>query len=379
MATLRDWLNLASNTVQSLETRQITDLYSQEWPETRRRLTAEHQEAIDRERKRYRRVLRTGSAILYGVTKRLAPQRRLLFVAALVVLFWSTVAVWMRSHHGDLFWAYVGLSAAFIAITLLLGMELIDKIKYRDELELARQLQSELIPKKLPEVEGFQLAAFNHIANTVGGDIYDFIPLPDGRLAVLFGDASGHGMAAGLIMAVAHATFRTQLEVDPSPRAVFTTLNRILCATGGSRSFFAGVYLLLHPDGEFEVCVAGHPPLLQIDSRGAVRGQIGSGSYPLGIKRDYAWVVERGALERGDALVIYSDGLPESRTIVGEEFGEERIESICRWSAGRPASELVSTMVAQWQMFVGRCAVEDDVSVAVIRRDSHAVSAAQQA
>src|SRR4029450_14034276 len=86
------------------------------------------------------------------------------------------------------------------------------------------------------------------------------VPLPDGRLAVFFGDASGHGMAAGLLMAVAHAAFRTPLDVDPSPPAVFATLNRILCRTGSSRAFFGCVYFLLSPDGSFVASVAGHPP-----------------------------------------------------------------------------------------------------------------------
>ena len=136
-------------------------------------------------------------------------------------------------------------------MTVLLAMELIDKVKFRDELQLARDLQASLIPKQMPESEQWDIAAFNRIANTVGGDIYDFVPLPDGRMAVLFGDASGHGMAAGLVMAVAHAAFRTQLEVDPSPPSIMASLNRILCRTGGSRSFFSCCYVLLSPDGSY--------------------------------------------------------------------------------------------------------------------------------
>src|SRR5207302_5401454 len=111
-----------------------------------------------------------------------------------------------------------------------------------------------------------EIAAFNQIANTVGGDIYDFVPLPDGRVAVLFGDASGHGMAAGLVMAVAHAAFRTQLDVDPSPAAMIATLNRILSRTGGPRSFFSCCYVLLSPNGDFSATIAGHPQILKVDT-----------------------------------------------------------------------------------------------------------------
>src|SRR5437899_5256380 len=159
---------------------------------------------------------------------------------------------------------------AFLVINVLLAMELIDKIKFRDELALARDLQATLIPKHPPRVPQYEIAAFNHIANTVGGDLYDFVPLEDGRVAVLFGDASGHGMAAGLVMAVSHAAFRTQLDVDPAPAAIVTALNRILCRTGGPRSFFACCYVLLSPTGDFIAITAGHPELLKVDRNGKV-------------------------------------------------------------------------------------------------------------
>lgn len=369
MATLRDWLKLAQSTVDGLETRQLTDLYAQEWPETRRRLVAEHQHLVDGERKKVKRYARESSAILYGLTKRLAPQRRILFVIAAGTVVMSIFTVWRESHGGSLFSTYVGLLLAFLALTLLLGMELIDKIKYRDELELARDLQAALIPKQIVQPEGFSVAAFNHIANTVGGDIYDFTLLKDGRYAVLFGDASGHGMAAGLIMAVAHATFRTQLEVDPDPRTMFVTLNRILCATGSSRSFFAGVYLLLERDGTFCLSVAGHPPVLRLSAEGKVVERFGSGSYPLGIKRDYAWDVVHGSLGSRELLLFHSDGLPEARDESGDEFGDERIEAICDWASGRPAPDVIAALVGHWRLFTQRMPAEDDVSIAALRRD----------
>src|SRR5262249_13072452 len=158
----------------------------------------------------------------------------------------------------------------------LLAMELVDKINYRDELELARDLQASLIPKTLPSPHGLDIGAYNHIANTVGGDVYDFVPLPDGGLAVLFGDASGHGVAAGLVMAVAHAAFRTQLDVAASPPAMFSTLNRILCRTGTSRAFFGCVYLRISADGGFVGSVAGPPLPILVGREGALEPRIGA-------------------------------------------------------------------------------------------------------
>src|SRR5260370_34494792 len=169
---------------------------------------------------------------------------------------------------------FIEIAATFLMLTFLLALELIDKIRFRDELELARDLQAGLIPKQMPVTAAYEIAAYNEIATTVGGDIYDFVPLPDGRLAVLFGDASGHGMAAGLVMAVAHAAFRTQLDVDPAPSGIVPALNRILCRTAGPRSFFACCYLLPGPGGDFVAVLSGHPPIVRVPSSGraATRG-----------------------------------------------------------------------------------------------------------
>jgi serine phosphatase RsbU (regulator of sigma subunit) len=247
-------------------------------------------------------------------------------------------------------------------------MELIDKLKYRDELQLARDLQASLIPKQMPQSDHWDIAAFNRIANTVGGDIYDFVPLPDGRMAVLFGDASGHGMAAGLVMAVAHAAFRTQLEVDPTPQSIMASLNRILCRTGGSRSFFSCCYLLLSQNGSFLATIAGHPPMLKIDATGKVVERVGRGAYPLGVKVGLTWEIVSDSLNHGERLLLHSDGLTESRNANDHEFGDHYVEVVAGWHPEATAGTLVDTLVGEWRLFMGQTAAEDDVSVAVIRR-----------
>ncbi len=367
MAKLRDWIDLGKSTLTSLKTDDVTNLYALEWPETKKMLMAEHSDAIEQDCNRLRRWSRTGSAILYGLAKRLAPHRRILFLFAWIFFFISLFSLAASMRHPP-FWTFVQVAVMFVLMTLLLAMELLDKIKYRDELALARDLQASLIPRTMPQHEQYEIAAFNHIANTVGGDIYDFVPLDDGRVAVLFGDASGHGMAAGLVMAVAHAAFRTQLEVDSSPTSIIASLNRILCRTGSSRSFFACCFVLLHPDGTFLATLAGHPPILKIDATGKVIERIGRGAYPLGIKNGNQWVTLDGTLAPGERLVLHSDGLTESRNENDREFGDAYVEVICGWHPDATATSLVETLVAEWKMFTSRQPAEDDVSIAVIRR-----------
>lgn len=366
MARLRDWFDLGRSTIHSLKGSDVTNFYATEWPETKKMLIADYREAIEGEPRRLRRFLRTTSAMLHGLAKRLAPHRRVLFLLSWISFFICLASIFAQMRHPPLA-VFFEIAGTFLVLTILLAMELIDKIKYRDELELARDLQAGLIPKEPAQTPEFEVAAFNRIANTVGGDIYDFVPLADGRLAVLFGDASGHGMAAGLVMAVAHAAFRTQLDVDPSPAAITATLNRILCRTGGPRSFFSCCYFLLSPTGDFSAVIAGHPQILKIDEHGKVLERLGQGSYPFGIKSGMSWDVIHGTLDRGERLLFHSDGLTEAHNAAGREFGDPFVEAIVGWMPNASSSTLVNSLVGEWTQFTGGRAAEDDVSIAVVQ------------
>jgi serine phosphatase RsbU (regulator of sigma subunit) len=380
MPSRQDWLELLRGTFSAVGREDITGLYSLEWKRAQEKLTAGDRDAIEKKRRGFRRFLKTANSVLFGLARRLGPARRVVFLAVLLCLALSMCGPTFRwsdaeeengvrrttSYTVDFDSTF--LLASTVLLGVLLAMELVDKINYRDELELARDLQASLIPKALPQTEAFDLGAHNEIANTVGGDIYDFVPLPDGRLAVLFGDASGHGMAAGLVMAVAHAAFRTQLDIDPSPEAMFATLNRILCRTGSPRAFFSCVYLLFSPDGAFSGSVAGHPPPLRAAADGHIRERIGKGAYPLGIRPRLSWPVERARLDPGEFLVFHSDGLPEARNAAGEEFGDVRIEERIRQGAALPPQALADSVVTTLRAFRSRALPEDDVSVAILRR-----------
>jgi serine phosphatase RsbU (regulator of sigma subunit) len=364
MAEFHDWVELGKDTFSSLKTKDVTNLYVLEWPETRKMLIADYQSKIDGDPKRLRRFVRTRSAMLLGLAKRLAPHRRVMFLISFVWFFFCLIDALSYRSVGRV-WPLVEMTGAFMILVLLLAMELIDKIKFRDELELARDLQADLIPKSPPQTNEYEIAAYNRIANTVGGDIYDFVPLPDGRLAVLFGDASGHGMAAGLVMAVAHAAWRTQVDIDPSPAPIISSLNRILCRTGGPRSFFSCCYVLFEPDGRFSATVAGHPQIVKI-AGGKVVDRIGTGSYPLGVKTGMTWQELHGSLEHGERLLFHSDGLTEARNANEKEFGDTYVDAIVGWHPSASAATLIETFVGEWNLFTGGRPPEDDVSIAVI-------------
>lgn len=372
-AILREWRELSRETFAAVRREDVENLYSREWAGARAKLVAAHRDDIASIRGRFRRSFFEVHAILIGLARKLAPARRLILGAALICFVLPAFGPFEFSHagkHTTIRFELAGffLVLGFILLLVLVAMELVDKIEFRDELVLARELQASLIPSNLPSFSGYELAAYNRIANMVGGDLYDFVALADGSLSVLFGDASGHGMTAGLIMAVAHAGFRTQLEVDPSPSAVATTLNRILRRTGSSRTFFAGVAMRLSAAGEITAIVAGHPAPLIVRPDGSVRAAIGVGAYPLGIKDGVTWPKLSDSLAPGESLVLFSDGVTEARNAAGEEYGDERLAAAVRRTAGLPAASVTAAIASDVLSHCGRLVPEDDVSVAVIRR-----------
>ena len=364
MSVWGDWGGLARDTFHSLTREDFAGVYKREWPEARKQLVSQHSEEIEQERRRWKRWLRNGNAIVFGLVQRLTPARRTFFALGLIIFisgFWNLAA-------GSRIAGAIDLLIGFLIFMLLLAMELIDKITFRDELVLARELQANLVTQEPPAHPSYDLDAFNRTANMVGGDLYEFVLLPGDRLALLFGDASGHGMTAGLVMAVAHAGFRTQLEIDASPPKMVAALNRILCATGGARSFFSGIYVLFEPDGRFTMTVSGHPPAVQIDPAGNILQRFGQGSYPLGIRANLEWAPVTGTLKPGEMLLLYSDGLYEACDEADNQFGEERIERAIRRFAGESPRALVTELSQQLSDFCGRRPPEDDVSIAAIRR-----------
>src|SRR3954454_20366399 len=217
-------------------------------------LTREHS-LEDEPKDGVNRFLFRAKLAFLGLSYKLTPPRRLLFAGSLFAFVLGLI-----SHSGfsyttrttrihvefTPFWFAVSLGA----MIFLLALELVDRVRVRDELEVARELQSELLPGDLPVVPGYLFAHSYRTANEVGGDYYDVMPLPDdpqGRLALVVGDASGHGMAAGLVMAIANATLRTAIDLDPHPERVLAVLNRTLCRTGTRRTFMSAFYAVIEP------------------------------------------------------------------------------------------------------------------------------------
>lgn len=295
-------------------------------------------------------------ALYRGVKAKLSPARRTLLIICLILAFLGL------DEERDARYIVV----AFLGLAFLLVLELADRTRSRDELEVARQLQRDLLPAEPPSLPGYEFAFSYRAANTIGGDYYHFLPVQDGGVALLVGDASGHGMAAGLLMAISDTTLHIALETDPSPLAVAALLNRTLARTGGTRAFMSLFYGLLDPDGgQLDYVCAGHPfALLRRADGGLMR--LGIGSYPLGLRDELQLVAETVEIAAGDLLVLYTDGIPEATDRNGESFGYERFEQAVQ--AGATAQEVHDRVLAELTGFVGEEPPLDDRSLVVMRR-----------
>jgi phosphoserine phosphatase RsbU/P len=319
-------------------------------------------------KKGLKRFLFQAKIAFLGLSYKLSPARRLLFAGSLLAFIigltgnntFSSKRVVIEFSP---FWFAVSLGG----MIFLLALELVDRVRVRDELEIARELQSELMPHDLPAVPGYSFAHSYRTANEVGGDYYDIMALPDGRVVLVVGDASGHGMAAGLVMAIANATLKTALDLDPSPERVLALLNRTLCRTGTNRTFMSVFYALLEPStGEMEYVSAGHPfPLLR-HANGCVE-ELGNGGFPLGMRDPLPVVTRRVTLEPGDLLVLYTDGLPEAVDSLGKmAFGYERIRAALE--LGGTPKEVHDAILRTFDRHVGDEPLRDDLTLEVIAR-----------
>jgi hypothetical protein len=296
---------------------------------------------------RARRLVRRSKALFLGLSYKLSPARRVLFACAVVGLLFGMIKFNAVIDTKDVSVDFSPLWFLFGGglLIFLLALELSDRVLVRDELEVARQLQRDLLPSGTPDLPGWQVAHSYRTANEVGGDYYDFLPIDDRRVAIVIGDASGHGMAAGLLMATASAALKLAVEIDPSPERIALLLNRVLCRTGNRHSFMSLFYGVLdRPSGSLDYICAGHPfPLLRRADGSVV--ELGQGGLPLGVRADLMPPPSSVALGVGDTLVLYSDGLPEAIDRGADALGYDVIKRLVG-AAGAPATVLDRLLVA---------------------------------
>jgi serine phosphatase RsbU (regulator of sigma subunit) len=218
--------------------------------------------------------------------------------------------------------AAVASQAAIAVQNAAMHESLMERERLERDLKLAEQVQKRFLPQSVPKVPGYEFFAHYHPAYEVGGDYYDFVPLPFNRSAVALGDVSGKGVAAALMMAKFSGDTRYCILTENAPAAAANELNSLLCAAGIEEKFITLSLSVLDVERRrLTLCSAGHLPLLVRRADGRVE-EVGEdiAGFPLGIIPESDYRQAEVALQPGDVVVVYSDGVTDARNLREELY-----------------------------------------------------------
>lgn len=247
--------------------------------------------------------------------------------------------------------------------------ELAQRERLRRELEIARSIQMSLMPRQLPRVPGFTLAAACVPARDVGGDFYDALRLHDGRLVLFLGDVSGKGVPAALLMGIVRTLLRAEVQRGTTLVQAMRHCNRVLYDDFTNTNMFATLFLgLLDPVRcTLSYLNCGHcEPLLWRRATGTVETLVGD-ALPLGILEEFVGDAREVALFPGDVLLIYSDGFTEAKSAAGQYFSLARLQQALCASAHLPAERILDEIGLAVDRFVQNEAQSDDQTIVILQ------------
>jgi len=245
---------------------------------------------------------------------------------------------------------------------------LIERQKIEHELKIAHEVQMSLLPDEDPVHERFDIAGWTQPCDDTGGDYYDFIQFEQGRLGVVIGDVSGHGLGPALLMAAARSFLRAILGSTTEASDVMTRLNALLTLDVGGEHFMTMFYGVLDLGShELRYASAGHEPPLHLMRLSGEFQELLSTGLPLGVfeEADYP-EGDRSELRKGDVLVLFTDCVFEAANENREQFGKERIRDLLIANAGLPARDIIECMHSAVLDFVGAAPINDDFTMIVI-------------
>jgi serine phosphatase RsbU (regulator of sigma subunit) len=260
-------------------------------------------------------------------------------------------------------------NAAAISIErAMLHQQLLEKKRIESQLEIARKVQASLLPKRPPNLPGYDVAGINLPTWQVGGDYYDYIEFPNSHCGMAIADVSGKGVPAALIMATFRAALRTQVRNDFELYHIMEAVNGLLAESLGSSEFVTAVYGILDPEaGRFIYTNCGHnPPLLLRSSGGS--DLLDRGGMVLGVFPESRYEADTVTLDPGDALILYTDGVIEVTDRRDVEFGLERLEATLRTHWSLPAHAMIESVVNATQAYSKADGYSDDFTLLIVKR-----------
>jgi len=259
--------------------------------------------------------------------------------------------------------------------------ELVEKERLDEDLEVALAIQRRFLPQRSPSVPGLQVAGVSVPSREVGGDLFHYLELPGGRLAVALGDVSGKSVPAALIMSNVMSALRAEVQHEAEVEKSLERINRLLVEQIEPGRFVTLFYGIADPPmGRLRYTSAGHNPVLRVTPGGEV-GWLKEGGVPLGVQPESRYPSAEFPLEPGDVIVAYSDGVTEAE---GPEqdgriphFGDQRLAECVTALRSEPVESIVQGILDAVKAFAGQRPQADDITLVVLRRDSEPREAAR--
>ncbi len=318
---------------------------------------------------RWKRPFRVTKQLFWAMMNKLSPARRVLLLIALLFLVLSG----MHFQSGDTSFDINGDLIAALIFLLLLSLELADKITMKRDLEIAREIQSWLVPSVPPAIPNADVAFYTRPQNSVAGDYYDaFYPTADasagGKLMLVMADVAGKSVPAALLMATLQASLRTVASEGLPLTQLATRLNHYACAHSlGGQRFTTAVLAEFDPaTRQLSYVNAGHnsPVIRRAD---ASTERLESGGLPLGITTEATFPSAEVTLHPGDSLVLFTDGVVEAFNSAGQEFSDDRWITIIRGLPNLNSQQTLQYLMKTVEDFVGATRQSDDITCLVLR------------
>ncbi len=312
----------------------------------------------------------------WAVLEKLSPARRVLLLAALVMLVFPSSGF---SYHGSGHELHVvELDLHFwggLLLFLLLMLEIADRVVMKRDLQIAREIQTWLLPGAPPQIPGISIAYATRPANTVAGDYYDVFPRPgktseENRVMFAVADVAGKSIPAAMLMATFQASLKTLSTAQVALPELVANMNKYACSNSQGGLRFTTAFLAEYDTAGrvFNYINAGHNNPILRRSTGLIE-RLDVGGLPLGIQSEAKYESASVTLASGDWLIIFTDGLVEAVNAHDEEFDEPRVLSTLEAGVATTPKELLDRLMANLDLFVGATPQHDDVTCMLVKAE----------
>lgn len=286
----------------------------------------------------------------------------LLFRTAAIITF-NLFGIWI-----DVFYPTVVLVLLYLSLTLYKYIaEWKKRLFLENELSIAKKIQESFLPKSLPVAEGVDIEAAMFTARQVGGDLYDFRVFSDGKLGVMIGDVSGKGVPASLFMAMVTSEFKFFATPDALPEKVLSSLNSKITQESSSNLFVTMFYLIFDMNRRAaKFSNGGHLPVIRINAAGQSELLDVPDGMPLGLI-DSTYGGKELPLKKGDAFILYTDGVTEAMNSKRELYGENRLIKVIKSFRNLPSKGILDAIEKDVRSFEPKAKQHDDITIIVIK------------